>query len=83
MNYVIFFVLLSQLYGALWVNVNQENNTLLRSFVGGLRSMYTMPFNMVDYQCYQDSALNPKVTLGEREIQVITMQDTSIFAEVS
>jgi hypothetical protein len=51
-NYVIFFVLLSQIYSIYWIREGHEPNTYLKSFVATMRTFYRIPLGTTDYQCY-------------------------------
>jgi len=82
-NYVIYFVLLSELYGSLWMNSSLASNSLLRGYIGVLRTMYRLPMNSVEFQCYQDSALNPTIMLGLQAEQEIYLNETSLDPVIS
>ena len=60
-NYVIYLVLLSQIYQDYWMREAWEPNSLMKQFVEVMRVFYTVPLKAVDAQCYihrNDTNLN-------------------------
>lgn len=72
-NYVIYFVLLSELFATFWMNEEMPANVPFQHFVKFMRLLYRVPINTVDYQCYQDqgASVQPDPTPVPQDVTLL------------
>ena len=78
-NYVVFFVLLSEIYSKQWMNENLAKSTSFFNYVNVLRWVYRIPLNALDHQCYPTTDFSPVFQERKQVAEVIklTAQNTT------